>query len=84
MADPLLHRSAGAPKPVGIGLEFDQENAERALGVDRIPLDPGRVIKNALQVRRLPALDRAGAGGTMTRRVDSSPLFDVSAGRGRA
>ena len=87
MADPLLHRSAGAPKPVGIGLEkyvSIKRTAERALGVDRIPLDPGRVIKNALQVRRLPALDRAGAGGTMTRRVDSSPLFDVSAGRGRA
>ena len=33
---------------------------------------------------RLPTLDRAGAGGTMTRRVDSSPLFDVSAGRGHA
>ena len=48
MVDPLLHRSAGAPTHVRIGLEkyvSIKRTAERALGVDRIPLDPGRVIK---------------------------------------
>ena len=48
MADPALHRSAGAPKHVAIGLEkyvSIKRTAERAVGVDRIPFDPGQVIK---------------------------------------
>ena len=57
MADPALHRSAGAPKHVAIGLEkyvSIKRTAERAVGVDRIPLDPepSDLPNNALTIFR--------------------------------
>src|SRR6476646_4138740 len=53
MADPALHRAAGAPKHVAIGLEKHvsiKRTAERAVRVDRIPFDQGPSDQNALTI----------------------------------